>query len=147
MTSETARAAKMPRVRGLWVESGEAARREKPGREVVLGETKDTVNFLNDAYGGTYATDRSLYVNQIVRGGAVYSSLSAGLFPSGAMTFEVPALPDYNSLVSLGSGPDSTVLKISEDASQGNAQFTVGIDGIQVGGVQTATAAHAQLQT
>ncbi len=44
--------------------------------------------------------------------------------------------------VSLGSGPDAVTLAISEDAYGGDAQFTVSIDGTQIGGVQTASALH-----
>jgi hypothetical protein len=38
------------------------------------------------------------------------------------------------------------VLHVSEDAWNGDAQFTVSVDGHQVGGVQTATASHADGQ-
>src|SRR5919206_135909 len=41
-----------------------------------------------------------------------------------------------------GTGADSLVLKISEDAYKGDAQFTVTGDGKQVGGTFTAHAAH-----
>jgi hypothetical protein len=43
-------------------------------------------------------------------------------------------------------GAPITVL-VSEDYYQGNAQFTVSVDGQQVGGTQTATAIHGQGQT
>ncbi|PPQ39016.1 CAP domain-containing protein [Rhodopila globiformis] len=39
----------------------------------------------------------------------------------------------------LGAGQDTLALSVSEDAWQGNAQFTVNVDGQQIGGVQTAT--------
>jgi Ca2+-binding RTX toxin-like protein len=42
-----------------------------------------------------------------------------------------------------GSGADTLVLKISEDAWNGHAQYTVKVDGVQVGGVLTASASHA----
>ncbi len=47
--------------------------------------------------------------------------------------------------VTLGSGPDTLVLAVSEDAWQGDAQFTVAVDGVQIGGVQTVNsgAVHA----
>lgn len=38
---------------------------------------------------------------------------------------------------------DALTLRVSEDAYNGDAQFTVSVDGVQVGGVQTATASHA----
>ena len=43
---------------------------------------------------------------------------------------------------SIGSGSDTLTLKLSEDAYRGDAQFTVSVDGHQVGGVLTATTAH-----
>ena len=53
------------------------------------------------------------------------------------------------STVTLGSGPDTLALQIAEDAWNGDAQFTISVDGTQVGGTQTATAVHGagQAQT
>lgn len=51
------------------------------------------------------------------------------------------------SAVVLGSGNDNLALFISEDAWNGNAQFTVSVDGKQIGGTQTATASHAAGQS
>lgn len=42
----------------------------------------------------------------------------------------------------VGSGPDTLVLAMSEDAFQGDAQFTVSLDGTQLGGVLTTAAWH-----
>ncbi len=44
--------------------------------------------------------------------------------------------------MTVGSGLDTLALKVSEDAYRGNAQFTVSVDGQQVGGVLTASALH-----
>jgi len=44
--------------------------------------------------------------------------------------------------VTIGSGARTLALAVSEDAWQGDAQFTVSVDGKQVGGTQTATASH-----
>ena len=49
-----------------------------------------------------------------------------------------PTPPDRTS----GSGADVLVINLSEDAYQGDAQFTVSVDGVQQGGIQTATASH-----
>ena len=46
-------------------------------------------------------------------------------------------------VTTVGTGSDSLVLMISEDAYQGDAQFTVSVDGTQQGGIFTATASHA----
>ncbi|MBV9655327.1 MAG: hypothetical protein JOZ42_12275 [Acetobacteraceae bacterium] len=51
------------------------------------------------------------------------------------------------SVVTLGSGAHTLALKISEDAYQGDAQFTISVDGTQIGGTQTATASHASGQS
>ncbi|MBP0496121.1 calcium-binding protein, partial [Pararoseomonas indoligenes] len=42
----------------------------------------------------------------------------------------------------VGSGPDALVLKISQDAWNGSAQYTIAVDGKAVGGVFTAHADH-----
>ena len=46
------------------------------------------------------------------------------------------------TVTTVGSGSDTLALKVSEDAYRGNAQFTVSVDGQQVGGVLTASALH-----
>jgi len=43
---------------------------------------------------------------------------------------------------SAGSGPDALVLRISQDAYRGDAQYTVSVDGQRVGGTFTASALH-----
>ena len=98
------------------------------------------VNFLNDAWGGTAATDRNLYVNGISYDGAA-TGQSAALMGAGPKSF---ALTDGTAVPAAvtGSGSDSLVLEISEDAYLGNAQFTVAVDGRQLGGTFTATALH-----
>ena len=51
--------------------------------------------------------------------------------------------------VVLGTGKNAVAFSISEDAWQGDAQFTISVDGKQVGGTQTATASRnaGQAQT
>jgi Ca2+-binding RTX toxin-like protein len=49
--------------------------------------------------------------------------------------------------ITLGSGTDKLVLKVSEDAALGDAKFTVSVDGQQIGGTLTATALHATGQS
>ena len=43
----------------------------------------------------------------------------------------------------IGGGSDTLLLKVSEDAYKGDAQFTVSVDGKQLGGTFTATTLHA----
>jgi hypothetical protein len=95
------------------------------------GQHTVIVNFVNgvkDA-GGT----RSLFVRGMNFDGTDYNNNVANLWGGGTGAFLIgPATP-------IGSGSDSLVLHIGETADQGDAQFTVSVDGTQVGGVQTAT--------
>ena len=49
--------------------------------------------------------------------------------------------------LTIGTGSDSLVLKISQDAYQGDAQYIVKVDGVQIGGTQTAQALHSSGQS
>jgi hypothetical protein len=67
--------------------------------------------------------------------------------PAGAAT--VPAAPSVSVNVdtqplslSVNVGPDTMALRISQDAWQGDAQYTVKVDGTQIGDVFTAKARH-----
>jgi hypothetical protein len=99
------------------------------------------VNFLNDAWAGTPSTDRNLYVDKVTYNGTNLNQ-SAALKSSGPKTFAVTdntALPPAVT----GSGSDMLVVKVSEDAYLGDAQFTVAVDGKQLGGTFTATTPHS----
>jgi hypothetical protein len=63
----------------------------------------------------------------------------------GAQTPSAP--PAAPETITVGSGSDTIELGMSEDAYQGNAQFTVSVDGTQVGDTQTITASHAAGQS
>lgn len=69
-----------------------------------------------------------------------YDSLPAGAGAAPTPT-AVPAP------VTLGAGADTVTLAISEDAYEGDARFVVTLDGVQVGGVQTAVASRAAGQS
>ena len=49
--------------------------------------------------------------------------------------------------MTVGTGSDALVVTVNEDAYQGDAQFTVSVDGTQVGGTQTTTALRGSGQT
>lgn len=100
----------------------------------VLGNWGGThnvsVNFLNDAWGGTAATDRNLFVSKAAIDGVTVPGGSLSLYAAGAQGFAF-------------TGPTNTLdLHVSEDAWQGDAQYTIQVDGQTVGGVRTATASH-----
>ena len=107
------------------------------------GSHSVSVNFLDDAYGGTALTDRNLYVDKASYDGTA-SGGTLSLLGSGAQSIRVagttpaPIVPPVP-----GPSQDMLDLKMSEDAWQGDAQFTLSVDGTQVGGTMTATASHA----
>ena len=124
------------------------------------------VSFLNDQYGGSSTADRNLYVNSSSIDGSAITGGSLSLQNTGLQTFtftetmaEASAQGGASSsnggsgstvvvptTIAVGSGSDTVALKISEDAFQGDAQFTVSVDGKQVGGTLTAQAPHANGQ-
>lgn len=110
-----------------------------PGNHVV------TLNFLNDAWGGSADTDRNLYLDGATYNGAFVPRVAQELQVSGPISFGVadslPTLPSTTTTV--GSGSDTLVLKVSQDAYLGNAQFVVSLDGQQVGDVLTASSLHS----
>jgi beta-glucanase (GH16 family) len=70
-------------------------------------------------------------------GGSTTSTPSSGSsLDSGSST------SSSSTSSSTGSGNNSLTVHVSEDAWNGDAQFTVSVDGQQIGGVQTATATH-----
>ena len=93
------------------------------------------VTFTEDAYGGSSAADRNLYVEGITLNGVALPGAPAALWSAGTAEFATAA------------APGKLTLYVSQDAYQGNAQFTVAVDGTQIGGVQSASAAHARGDT
>jgi len=93
------------------------------------------VSFLNDAYGGTPATDRNLYVNGVSYDGISSRPGSATLETTGTTRFTIPpandpeATPTTTNGGTFGSGPDTLVLTLAEDAFKGDAQASIAIDG------------------
>ena len=107
----------------------------------VPGTHTVKVTFLNDAYGGTASTDRNLYVNDVTYDGTD-TKQSAALYGDGSHTFSVTDSTAIPPVVT-GGGSDSLLIKVSEDYYLANAQFTVSVDGKQLGGTFTATTLHS----
>jgi beta-glucanase (GH16 family) len=123
------------------------------------GGTHDVaVNFLNDAYNGVQ--DRNLYIDSATYNGvdvpnAQHALLSAGLYDF-SLSSPAPGTSDTSTsdtstsaptAAIIGSGSDQLRLSISEDAFNGDAQYTVSVDGTQIGDVQTAHALHSAGQS
>jgi len=59
------------------------------GAALAAGTHDVAVSFLNDAYGGTAATDRNLYVNAVDVNGAAMPETAATLLSTGTQHFSV----------------------------------------------------------
>lgn len=57
------------------------------------GPHSASVQFLNDAWGGTAATDRNLFVGSIDVNGVNYAAAAASLYSNGTSTFSILASP------------------------------------------------------
>ncbi|MGI4943103.1 MAG: beta strand repeat-containing protein [Janthinobacterium lividum] len=100
------------------------------------GQHNVAATFVNDAWGGTADTDRNLYVQDIALdgtdlGGAAALDRNGGTTVAGSFAAQPAAAPT-----------DLLVLNLSEDAFLGDAQFTVSVDGQQLGAAQSVTALH-----
>ena len=101
------------------------------------GQHSVQVSFINDAYGGTPATDRNLYVNAIAYDGTTYANTTAPLYSNGTRTFAV------GGAVPTTPGPaDTLTLRLAEDAWKGNADFVLYLDGKPITTAQPVTALH-----
>ncbi|MFT8246751.1 carbohydrate-binding domain-containing protein [Roseomonas sp. BN140053] len=111
----------------------------------AAGEHAVEVRFLNDLWQGTAETDRNLYVEgAIYNETAVARTITGSINPSASFSFTEAASPvTPATTTTVGSGPDKLLLRLSEDVYQGHAQYTVSVDGQQVGGTLTASASHA----
>lgn len=63
-----------------------------------------------------------------------YSQLNLGVAVPAPPVAPTPATVEF------GNGPDTLIIWTTENAYNGNAQYTIKVDGVQVGGVQTAIA-------
>jgi len=105
-----------------------------------------TVNFLNDAWGGSPSTDRNLYLNSATYDGVKVPGAALFLGSTGPQNFSfqdgVVIPPVIPGSTTIGTGPDTLALKISQDAFEGSAQYTISVDNIPIGGTLTAAPPH-----
>jgi hypothetical protein len=111
---------------------------------LAAGQHSVAVSFINDAWGGTPATDRNLYVDWASYNGQTVAGSDLALWSAGTQGFTVTG--------DVAPTPASTItstarINVSEDAYLGDAQFIITVDGNQMGGTYTATASHAAGQS
>ena len=115
--------------------------------DLAPGNHSLTVNFLNDAYSGNPNGDRNLYIEGATYDGIFLPGIARELQVSGPISYgfldNTPVPPGASTTTTVGSGSDTLVLKVSQDAYLDNAQFTVSLDGQQVGDVLTASSLHS----
>ncbi len=86
-------------------------------------------------YGNPVAGEsNAIYIQQITIDG---KAITSGQITLNNSNFTYVPIPQTTS------APDTLVLDVSEDAYQGDAQFVVSVNGVQIGGIQTATASHS----
>jgi len=125
------------------------------------------VSFVNDLWDGSAEADRNLYIDS-----ATYDGVQVGnaieLRTNGTVPLGTAPIPQPASQVpgagqggttatpvaggpaappTVGTGPDSVTLNLSEDAYRGDAQFVLTVDGEQVGPAQSVAALHGQGQS
>jgi hypothetical protein len=96
------------------------------------------IQFLNDAWGGTAGTDRNLHVNSIAYDGTTYAGTTAALNTVSTRAFTVGG-----GTATAGAPADMLTVHLAEDAWNGNANFTVSIDGKPITTPQAVLAARA----
>ena len=92
------------------------------------------VTFTNDRYDGTGATDRNLYVDQITYDGKGVAAAPAALYSNGTANFSFLKADAATALT----------LHLAEDAWQGDAHYSVSLDGALLVQNDAVTAANAQ---
>jgi Cellulase (glycosyl hydrolase family 5)/Ca-dependent carbohydrate-binding module xylan-binding len=99
------------------------------------------IQFLNDAYGGSAATDRNLYVNSLAYDGVTYANSAASLMSAG--THDIPVA---GTTPTATAPADVLTLHLSESAWNGDALFALTIDGKQITTPQAVTISHSSGQ-
>jgi len=106
----------------------------------AAGTQKVTIELLPS----TTDPDPELALLSASLNGAAISDVATQTTGSGTLSFDFTgALPAVPAPVTIGQGSESIDLYVSEDAYQGNAEYTVLVNGVQVGGIHHAGAIHS----
>ena len=143
-------------VRGDWSQGDHTislnllANAADPSRQIFLnGATYNDVSVSGSTYSVMPGAANHFVVHDTSSTGtsssANPSSPVSGTQPSGTPIVSSP-VPSSSSM-SVGSGADQLLLKISEFVYKDDAQFTVSVDGKQIGGTLTAHAAYTAGQS
>jgi hypothetical protein len=117
------------------------------GAEIQLGRFATnighavSVEFTNDAWGGSATTDRNLYVEDL-RVNGISAGKTAALLSNGSVVFNLPAA-QIAPPPAPAPATNTLRLSLSEDAWQGDAHYRVTLDGVVLVADGVATASHA----
>ena len=120
------------------------------------GEHQISVSFINDAYGGTPSNDRNLYVDSASYNGQDLPGAATPLYSNGTDTFSFDntqttisdqTVASCSARTDMSGITSSVAINVSEDAWQGDAHFSIAVDGQQNGVIYTATAVHSAGQS
>ena len=145
-----------PVVNGVYTDYGvslNTALEHEIGHALGLGELPNSNSVMYE-----YATTQSISAGDVAGIDYLYSSLlnpstskgSTGTSSSGtASTSGNSTVASGGSSASMApaAGQDTVALSLSEDAYQGDAEFTVSVNGQQVGGTYTATSLNTDGQS
>ena len=98
-----------------------------------------SIDYLN-------ADNSLLQLESAALNGATISGAPQTLSNVGSQGFSF-LVPTASASVPVNVTPDTLVLNLAQDYGAANAQFTIAVDGVQVGGVQTATAIEGSGQS
>jgi aryl-phospho-beta-D-glucosidase BglC (GH1 family)/Ca2+-binding RTX toxin-like protein len=104
-----------------------------------------SVQFINDF--ANAGGDRNLFINGATYNGQEIAGAKADMVRAGTQSFTFEAVAPAGKVTDFGSGADTLVLDLSQDAYKGNAQFQLFVDGRQVGGTFEAQALHGSGQS
>jgi len=121
---------------------------DQNGNSWSLVQSATASQGLQIACNGTVDTNTyNVAALEILNGNIVQENASGAWYQAGNGSWTALSGNPNPAPVSAPSvppgGSDTLVLKVSEDAYKGDAQFTVAVDGKQLGGTFTATALHS----
>ena len=128
--------------------SGNTFINDRGNANLFLNQTGVTATLSNNRTFG-YRADQISQGPANVSGTNFLSSRPA--IDVSQLSFDVANLPELAPAPApapvASTGPDTLVVNLSEDAYQGNAQFVVSVDGVELGGAQEVTALHGSGQS
>ena len=114
--------------------AGQAQQFDVMGDFPVAADTV-TISYLNASNSLLFVDSASANTMAVPAGNLVLSNVGSASFSFDNLASTAPAPTS-----TVGSGPDTLALDLSQRAEPAGAEFTISVDGADIGGVQTVTA-------